>query len=1377
MLMSKVNSQNNPGLMPGQTRVTSSSSVSGRSWSNILAESRHFSNVLMKKSKQWTTQTAKQVASDAVRQQSDTAQQRRNLVLYGTRRPLPGRQGLSDRHIFNPMGGQPKRGDKGAQPGRGSNLNGTPSQLGAQSKTAEQFNAPKVTAFAEELEAELPETTATTNDIDLNFETDPLLDIDLSAQGESDIEAQVRSRVGGGARVMEEQSDSSTELSGETLPDPVADTALEGQALEAIKVGDEEGSDGDERGEAQADSGLSLKEAEVTSDTPKQEASHAMTQQEELSQQESGESIWADGVPTAGGPEVPLNNEAVEAELPSQLEEPSAEESDAEISDSAPVVGDSNSVGASVTAGYDEQTGRAFSGQDDAVGHDDSGAQSFGEPLEQSAVDVVVSDPASKPNELSTTQLAPPVEHDLVNDSAFSVVQEEDPLDGEDPLGEEDRLGEEDSLNPADYDAAAQSAAASTAATVYRDDVDRAQRSVQSGSGRSSVRAAGEESDSEAGDLLRSEPFWDAGVPAAGVTNGAELSDGQSVQTGSPAGRLASPTLEIPGFSSGSIGSSSAELQDLSPASSESNTSSEIQAEHQTQSAAGGQSADEEAVSQASPSERPNLSHSTDDYASSGSSTGSMTSGASQDSNDISSADSSSGAVPGAASEGSNAIKPGNVAASSSIDSGSDSVAQPDSAPVDSANGADNASALDITTSAVNSNTSAASDHGGEASTDSSRVVPGSSALSDATSSSQATELDDAVIRTPAPSPLQPNVIIGTDDAAAIAEVAATQEWSSVDEVSVNKDSLRVNTSASIAKAEGAQLEMTPPEVLEDSQSMVTDAPSDGVESPSGVSTKVLRPNVQTSQSIDESSIDLSAQTDQVDDTQWSRLAQGEYARVVPASTPLDMNLLADGDIQVVAKNAQEALSSKRFMYNGLSLAMYMIRKQMREGSFNPSDEAVIQQTASTVGIGQNMATSVENTFVESNTEVSLVVEQGASMTAQQVVPNVLVDALERRVVDPLAAAANRQQLMEKHHDPNLAMDSVPESLDASAVHESDLAVNEGAAAQASYGGYLESSDSEMISDKSSEVDSLASEQVLERPLAQDQSQPAFDNSNASVPEQIAEFVDQRVDDAVGRARAAGSGSSRGAEDERMEAAFDGLVEGDEFDFQVAEDGQVFSDSVEEHANPNWQGSAVSSEEDEAGKANKLSDGMNVSETIGDVILETITSEGANRKNVYIDKHLLSTQMARLVSDVEVLYHQESLGDAGFNGDQAENGVAMKLKEGRFQNIGNATLKLRIVNDRLEVSFVCEQGEGVEFLAQNKDTLLRQLSERFDGNVSLVIKGPELNPQGDAGVVLNVELESEQGGDSLDDSEEIEREYQAESLQRVVRRDGTDQEL
>ncbi|MEJ2754686.1 MAG: hypothetical protein P8104_02340, partial [Gammaproteobacteria bacterium] len=44
----------------------------------------------------------------------------------------------------------------------------------------------------------------------------------------------------------------------------------------------------------------------------------------------------------------------------------------------------------------------------------------------------------------------------------------------------------------------------------------------------------------------------------------------------------------------------------------------------------------------------------------------------------------------------------------------------------------------------------------------------------------------------------------------------------------------------------------------------------------------------------------------------------------------------------------------------------------------------------------------------------------------------------------------------------------------------------------------------------------------------------------------------------------------------------------------------------------------------------------------------------------------------------------------------------------------------------LEVSFECEEAEGMAFLEQNKDTLLHELAYRFDGTVSLLVNGVQL---------------------------------------------------
>jgi hypothetical protein len=259
------------------------------------------------------------------------------------------------------------------------------------------------------------------------------------------------------------------------------------------------------------------------------------------------------------------------------------------------------------------------------------------------------------------------------------------------------------------------------------------------------------------------------------------------------------------------------------------------------------------------------------------------------------------------------------------------------------------------------------------------------------------------------------------------------------------------------------------------------------------------------------------------------------------------------------------------------------------------------------------------------------------------------------------------------------------------------------------------------------------------------------------------------------------SQARQSADDDRLNEAFDEIEEGGTFEFSVNEGQQA--DGLEEFVNPSWRRGASERTESETDDI-ELGDGMHVNTTLGDVILEGITAEAASRKIVMVDNHRVSAELYRLVSNVETLYYQEALGEGGSTISSTENGVAMQLKEGRFQSLGNATLKLRIVNGNLEVSFDCEQAHGVEFLEQNKDTLLRQLSERFNGNVSVVINGSEAMRAADQAVqqdVLNM-AELESGSEDDDDSYEDESRasgetQQVEALRRVVRREGADQEL
>jgi hypothetical protein len=88
---------------------------------------------------------------------------------------------------------------------------------------------------------------------------------------------------------------------------------------------------------------------------------------------------------------------------------------------------------------------------------------------------------------------------------------------------------------------------------------------------------------------------------------------------------------------------------------------------------------------------------------------------------------------------------------------------------------------------------------------------------------------------------------------------------------------------------------------------------------------------------------------------------------------------------------------------------------------------------------------------------------------------------------------------------------------------------------------------------------------------------------------------------------------------------------------------------------------------------------------------------------------------------------------------------------------------------------------------------MRQLSERFDGNVRLVINGAEMMPEGvdtlsleqaeissdPADTASDTDADSDQDDedDLLDEVSAEEGAYQADSMKRVVRGEGTDQEL
>jgi hypothetical protein len=570
---------------------------------------------------------------------------------------------------------------------------------------------------------------------------------------------------------------------------------------------------------------------------------------------------------------------------------------------------------------------------------------------------------------------------------------------------------------------------------------------------------------------------------------------------------------------------------------------------------------------------------------------------------------------------------------------------------------------------------------------------------------------------------------------------------------------------------------------------------------------------------------------------QWSRFESGEYARVTTGQ-PVDSANLADGEQIVVARDAQAALGSKKYLYNGLPYYLYLIRKQIR-AEFMQADPQKLAAVR-----GSNSAGSV--TALTPNVDTLSAVSQEAvsanvnssSLVASAVAPNIAPNVVTPNVIMPnvvlpngldyrgsvSTAAANRLQLMQNAQ--SAPADELPQAVEPNQAQEGEVAdaapalmpnevaqpaetdqqtsdsrrasvqsdsrADEAAINRQIYEKQVNNSTPEAVAADVSVLPeenaqhAAASAQVKTRTSVDTLAETRVDQSSTALPDQLDALVENgaQPNDAGTQDQ---SQSQYLPEQDQLAQSFDDIEEGGSFEFRVADGTET---QIEEAINPHWRGDAAQADEAED---TKLSDGMNVNATLGDVILESITADSANRKVVIVDNHRLSAELHRLVSHVETLYYQEGVGDGGSTTQSSENGVAMQLKEGRFQQLGNATLKLRFVNGTLEVSFECEQAHGVEFLEQNKETLMLQLSERFDGNVRLVINGAEMMPEGvdtlsleqaeissdPADTASDTDADSDQDDedDLLDEVSAEEGAYQADSMKRVVRGEGTDQEL
>ncbi|MEJ2743299.1 MAG: hypothetical protein P8176_12670 [Gammaproteobacteria bacterium] len=264
--MSKIGLQDNVGQSDSSVSAAQRGATPngrGASWSDSTSAgtaAQQFSSALYQ-TKKWTTS---QVGADVARQgemarrreeSREKTQDQKNLVLYGTRRsPRAGRStGLATKGGLS--GGLAAAIAQSTMKGSETLAETMPRSGAKTGEKSDRLTGLDVSSDrASPLSDDVPDLdTAEGSDLfldasmlEFDFEADPLLDLDLSMEEPEpqDGETTVRSRVGGGARVSENQSEASSDASVMDLLEAVADSVLDGHVDDQLDVQDDSGGEG-----------------------------------------------------------------------------------------------------------------------------------------------------------------------------------------------------------------------------------------------------------------------------------------------------------------------------------------------------------------------------------------------------------------------------------------------------------------------------------------------------------------------------------------------------------------------------------------------------------------------------------------------------------------------------------------------------------------------------------------------------------------------------------------------------------------------------------------------------------------------------------------------------------------------------------------------------------------------------------------------------------------------------------------------------------------------------------------------------------------------------------------------------------------------------